>query len=369
MTAPGPLADAIRRFPLISRKRARALPLAARLRDLADVADEADRNNDLRAASRVRNRAALLATDTGQMAEARQLCHEHAALFLAARPLPMPYATFALEPLVNLVLLKLRCDEPDVAFDLVNTLADAVTSRTDAMLDGYLVPLADLTRPGPDHHECVEWIDSVRLYEGARALVRAGRWDQAHAHLRQGDGITSRIFDGHQVAVISTALGGRPAAALDLLARTPHEEPWEHAVGAALTVLCQLTAGHPAVDAGEAMLAHFGRMNRAQDPLADTRLGLATVDLATATGDTELTDRAARLTAERATQHADAYTAREVLQHPLIRAQLRPLDLHVLAETVEQAGLGRHGPTHEQRRQVTAALRRADNVIVRNLPR
>ncbi|WP_405018106.1 hypothetical protein OHV05_14990 [Kitasatospora sp. NBC_00070] len=368
MTTTGPLADAIRRFPLVPRKRARALPLATRVRALADLAHEADRNNDLHAASAVHNRAALLATDTGQIAEARQLCHDHAALYIAARPLAMPHATVVLEPLVNLAHLKIRCDEPDAAFELLTTLADAVTSRTDTVLDGYPVALATLTATELDHLECVEWIDSVRLYDGARALVRAGRWSDAHAHLRHGDGIARRLHDGRQVAVIASATGGRPSAALDLLARTPHEQPWEHAVGAALTVLCHLAAGHP-VAAGEAMLEHFERTNRAQDPLTDTRLGLAVTDLAAATGDHKLTDRAARLTAERATQDTDAYTAREILRHPPVLAHLSQLHRHSLTETVEQAGLGRHGLTGEQRRQVTAALRRATGVIIRNLPR
>ncbi|MER5863534.1 hypothetical protein [Kitasatospora sp. NPDC002040] len=266
--ATGPLADAIRRFPLVPR--ARALSLAERVQRLTDLARQADEQNSPRDASAVHNLAALLATDTGQPEDAQQLCRNHADLYLAAQPLNSTLANLALEPLVNLASLKIRYDDGDTAFELLNLLADSVTTRTDTVLDGHLVVLAGLTATDLDHREVCERTENIRLYDGPVPWSGPGRWLDAHAHLRRGDGIARRIYGGRQVAVIATATSGNTASALDLLTRTPHERPWEHAVGAALTVLCLLAAGRPAADAGEAMLERFEHTDRAQDPLTDT---------------------------------------------------------------------------------------------------
>ncbi|WP_331730624.1 hypothetical protein OHV05_36950 (plasmid) [Kitasatospora sp. NBC_00070] len=137
----GLLADAIRHFPLVERRRPLARPLPERIQRLTDLAREADETDNLTSASAVHNLAALLAADQGLPVEARRLCREHADLYLRAQPLNGPLANRAMEPLVNLGSLEIRLGDGDKGLDLLNRLADAVTSRTDTALDGHPIPL------------------------------------------------------------------------------------------------------------------------------------------------------------------------------------------------------------------------------------
>lgn len=69
---------------------------------LAELADTAARLDDASVASTVYNQAALIASDIGATDAARAMCHQHAAAYLHATPLPGRAAIRALDPLVNL---------------------------------------------------------------------------------------------------------------------------------------------------------------------------------------------------------------------------------------------------------------------------
>ncbi|MFJ6136508.1 hypothetical protein [Kitasatospora sp. NPDC092286] len=362
---PGPLADALRYFPLVPRRRPLGLALDARVSRLTELAASADVGNNLVDASGVHNLTALLAADRGLPDLARTLCLNHANLYLSARPLPPARACLALEPLVNLALLRIREADGDAAMGLIERLAHAVATDGDAVLDGTPVPLAGLTVPGPDRDEVAAWLDNVLVYDGARALVRAGRWVDAHLHLKLAGGIARRMFDGRQIAVIAVATEGHIDLARSLLADSPTEEPWEDAVTAALTAACSLLAGQPCPEQARAMLsAHQAVGPGAGTLIFDTRLALTVADLAAAAGLPGHGRQIFTATVDRVLAAPEGYSARDLLTHP--RADHLPAARRQqLAAAMATAGLGvRRLPTDLEDR-IGAALALATSVITR----
>ncbi|WP_327675460.1 hypothetical protein [Kitasatospora sp. NBC_00458] len=359
------LADVLRRFPLVPRKRALALPLETRVARLTELAASADAHSNLVDAAGVHNLTALLAADRGLPDLTRALCHNHANLHLAARPLPPASACLALEPLVNLALLNIREADGNAAFTLLEQLAHAVATDHGAVLDGTPVTLRGLTAPGTDRGEVIEWLDNVLLYDGARALTGAGRWVDSYLHLKQAGDIARRMFDGRQIAVIAMAADGHPELAQSLLADSPTEEPWETAVAAALAVACSLLAGRPCPEQTEAMLsAHRAVGPSDGTPLFDTRLALTVADLAAAAGVPGQGQRLFRHAVERALAVPEGYSARDLLAHP------RAVDLpgahrKQLAASMATAGLGMRSLPTDLDDRIGAALALATAVISR----
>lgn len=102
MDPTGPTAQ---RFPLIARPRPPCTALSTRIHNLAALADQATRDDDVTAASRVHNQAALIASDCRQPDLARAWCHRHARAYLTTARHNTTMARHALEPLVNLARL------------------------------------------------------------------------------------------------------------------------------------------------------------------------------------------------------------------------------------------------------------------------
>src|SRR5690348_6438409 len=109
------LTETFARFPLVARPRPACAPLEARIHHLCELARSAERSSDRSAASTVFNQAALLASDIGLADLARDWCHQHAGIYLRMRPLDGTPARHALEPLVNLVRLRIRANDSDDA--------------------------------------------------------------------------------------------------------------------------------------------------------------------------------------------------------------------------------------------------------------
>ncbi|AXO37822.1 hypothetical protein [Micromonospora sp. B006] len=326
-----------RRFPLVARPRPIAGPLAARIDDLCALAERAAREDDRAAASAAYNQAALLASDCGQPDLARRWCHEHAAPYLRAVPLDAQAARHALEPLVNLARLHIRDRDGDAALRLLTSLFEAVSSRTDAMIDGQALPASRLTRGEDDHREVRRWLWSVLVAEGARALASAGRWSEAHEHLKRHHGIGQRMLDGRQVAMIAHLAAGHIVLARSMVAETAPGEPWEDAVTACLAYLCDRSSE------GQLRLAVDGylRMQPAK-PLAifQARLGMTLIDAAGGTADAPLLRLASTLVANCAAW-GDARVAREILRHQGMAAGISHRQAVQLAEFVLNSGLGR----------------------------
>jgi hypothetical protein len=192
-------------FPLIPRPKPACPTLKvriARVRELAHLADQRTDESLLRAAE-AHNLTALIISDCGMPALARDLCRRQVEVFLIARPLDVATAKLVLQPLVNLGRLLIRDGEGTTAYQLLEALFGAVKSRTDTVIDGRKIRLADLISHDDDHREVVQWMWSVLLADGTRALTRAGRWAEVLRHAKQHRGIGHQLLDGRQVAILA----------------------------------------------------------------------------------------------------------------------------------------------------------------------
>ncbi len=126
--------------------------------------------------------AALIASDLGLPDLAREMCHQHAAAYLHACPLPGMSAIRGLEPVVNLARLHIRAGRADEGRQRLLDLYKAVEAGTAARFEGVNVP-ADLTTTGEDRQEVRAWLWRVLLADGTRTLTTEGRWAEALAHI------------------------------------------------------------------------------------------------------------------------------------------------------------------------------------------
>ncbi|MFF0295342.1 hypothetical protein ACFYST_17255 [Kitasatospora sp. NPDC004614] len=363
----GPLGDAFTRLPLVPRRHALAAPLEQRVQQLTELARQAADTENPTTATSVHNRAALLASDRGLPGLARVLCHNHAGFYLAHRPLPTDLARLALEPLVNLAHLELRAGNGIAALAILDELLRAVAENDDATLGGNLIiPLAELTANSADRADVHKWLADIQVFDGARALARAGRWADAHLHLKQSTAPGDRLFEARQVAAIAMALEGRTALARALARDTAAEEPWEHAVAAALTTACTLLDGDPAAEQTEALLrTHAAVTPREGSAVFDTRLALTVADLATAAGQLPHAARVYITAVAQTLTEPEGYSARDLERHRLADG-LPAEQRHQLTAIAAESGIG--GPAtlttdHEDR--ITAALALATAVITK----
>ncbi|XVQ86431.1 hypothetical protein ACQP2K_03060 [Microbispora siamensis] len=328
------------RFPLVARPRPACAPLEARVHHLCDLARSAEQRNDRSTASAVFNQAALLASDLGLSDLARDWCHQHADIYLRMRPLDGTAVRHALEPIVNLVRLRIRAGDGDDAFEMLNSLHEAVTTNTDTVIDGLHVPVSELTATADDHRELLRWLWTVHLADGARALTAAGRWQEALDHLRNRNGIGQRMLDGRQVSVIAHTMAGELVTARDLLEATQPGEPWEDAVTTCLAALCRLEG--PEDELLAVMLDRYRRLDHTAPGLIvfQTRLGLSVYD---AVGGMECPEgrAVADVLIARVVTSQDGYAARELLGHPEFRTSLGQNDAVALTHTLAISGLGR----------------------------
>lgn len=366
MDPTGPFA---RRFPLVARTRPTCLPLIRRVAELSERAHTAERTGNLTESCAVHNQAALIASDCGLPDLAWKWCRRQATLHLRARPLDAPLARLALEPLTNLARLHIREGQGERAFELMDTLFTAVSTRTTTWVEGVQIP-ADLTDSPHAHREVRSWLWAVLLATGARALAIAGRWTDAHTRLHGYNGIGRRMLDGRQVAVIAHAVTGDTHGALTLLTDTTPGDPWENAVTACLTIQCH---NHTAVPDLAELLGHYHRLNATAPGVGifHTRLGLSYIDALTATGDASHAWRSAAglITAgliDQALQTRDGYAARDVLGHNACRELLTAAQQRDLTARVEKCGLHRRDIPATELTQLTTAFARAEGTIARS---
>ncbi|MFI7676392.1 hypothetical protein [Actinophytocola sp. NPDC049390] len=361
MDPTGPFA---RRFPLVARTRPSCLPLARRVAELCDRAREAAHSGDITEAAAVHNQAALIASDCGLPDLARQWCHQQVNIYLRARPLGAQVARLALEPITNLARLYIREGQGERAFALMDTLFKAVSSRTDADVDGIEIP-ADLTDSVETHQQIRSWLWAVLLATGGRALAAAGRWTEARARLAGYKGIGHRMLDGRQVAVIAHAVSGDTDSALALLADTTPGEPWENAVTACLTIQCHGASGSADLTA---LLDQYHGLDTSTPGLAvfHTRLGLSFID-AISTTDAPATHQIAADLIDSATATRDGYVARDVLAHNGCRELLTDSQVRELSDLVEVCALGSGTLPATLLADLTTALAGAEEVMARSV--
>ncbi|MCP2325236.1 hypothetical protein HDA40_003743 [Hamadaea flava] len=326
--------DVARRFPLIARPRPACTPLVQRVADLEHRAGLAREQHDVASATAVFNLAALLASDCGLPDLARTWCHRLAAVALANRTEPR----HALEPIVNLARLRIRAGDGPTAWTLLETLYQAIATRTDTVIDGILIPAANLTEAPASHANACTWLWSVLLGTGAHALATAGRWDDASQRLAQHNGVGVRMLDGRQVAVIAHATAGRHREAHAVLSATRPGEAWENAVTAAMWM--HIPNDGPD-EAAIAALTAYHALGPAQPGLAvfQTRLGLTIVDALDANHPAR-EPIAAGLIRQGVN---DGYAARELLGHPGCLSAASRQQADDLASLASRCGLGQGG--------------------------
>ncbi|MET9812331.1 hypothetical protein [Streptomyces sp. NPDC006355] len=359
---------AAQRFPLIARPRPACLPLAQRVHALSELADTAARLGDSILASTVHNQAALIASDIGARNLARTMCHQHAAAYLHAAPLPGKTAIRALEPVVNLARLQIRTGKHDDGRKRLVSLFDALSTMSPVQVDGIAIP-AHLTTNAEDHREVRSWLWRVVLADGARALTAAGRWTEALAHVKEHRGVGRRMLDGRQVAVLAALTKGNTRGADDLLASTESGEPWEDAVTDCLTVLCRRTAGLPWRGPLQDLVASYlERPDEDGMTVFNTRLGLAVLDVLPSPEDSVARVVVSELY-RRTIKATDGYAARETLAHPLFTALATDRQAQdcrsLLHACALDAGLLPPGLTS----QLAKALRTSDHTIRNHLAR
>ncbi|HEX5115969.1 MAG TPA: hypothetical protein VFW65_12295 [Pseudonocardiaceae bacterium] len=357
-----PTGQFARRFPLVARPRPACVPLTQRVADLCDRARRAQRSGDLAEASAVHNQAALVASDCALPDLARQWCHRQANVYLRAHPLGAQVARHALEPLTNLARLYIREGQGERAFDLMDTLFAAVSSRAEAVVDGVEIP-ADLTDSEQAHQEIRRWLWAVLLATGARALAVAGRWTDARDRLRDYKGIGRRMLDGRQVEVIAAATSGDSEQARALLDDTAPGEPWENAVTACLTVMCRSSHGIADTDG---LLAQYYTLDTSSPGLMvfRTRLGLSFVDAIGGVDDLRARRIAVDLIDCTAVSH-DGYVARDVLAHNGCRELLTGAQEQALTDLVEACALGCGAFPAPLLTNLTAALSSVEEIMAR----
>jgi hypothetical protein len=354
---------ALRWFPLVARGRPACAPLNTRVAALHALAEAGARSQDQAAASTVHNQAALLASDVGMPALARELCHRHATLYLRTCPLDARTARRALEPLVNLARLHIREGNGASALRLLETLYQAVERRADVVIDDRHVPVSALVKSPDEHQELRRWLWSVHLADGTRALTRTGDWQRALAHLRRHKGIGQRMFDGRQVAVIAHLTAGATREAIRLLTDTDAGDPHEEAVTGCLTVLHRRHTRQPLAASTADSVRRWQRLHPTPNLVAfHTRLGLALIDAA----DCRTTSTARSITlalAEQAVAAEDGSAARDVLRHGCHLPTRQQLQLR---EVLEASGLDQGSMPRDLQPRLRAAVAAAESVLAQD---
>lgn len=355
----GPIAQ---RFPLVARFRPVSLPLPQRVCALTELADNAADKADQGLASAVYNQAALVASDLNLPELAREMCHQHAAAYLHACPLPGTTAIRALEPVVNLARLQIRAGHADDGRQRLLALFDAVSTGAPAQFDGIAVP-TDLTTSAEDCQQVRAWLWRVLLADGTRTLTTAGRWAEALAHIEEHRGVGQRMYDGRQVAVLAALTAGDTLAAEELLARTEPGEPWEDAVTGCLTVLCHRAAGKPFHHHLQDLVAtYLVRADEQGMTVFNTRLGLTVLD-AVASPEDPATRLVVAELHRRATQMTDGYAVREILGHPRLTTFVTDRKAQDCRDLLRACALGAGAVPADLQNEVKAALRISDRVI------
>ena len=333
------LRTALRWFPLVGWARPSCPPLGDRVAEVATIIRNADEPSAyVRAcAANALNKAALLASDCGMPDLASDLCWQHIDAYRKARvPLTVTAAMGMLGPALNLARLRLRADDPDAALCMLDALHRAVSTGTNARIDGRELPLAGLTGSRDERYRLRETVWRQYLTEGIRAHAMAGRWSRAEEFAAAHHGIGAHLMEGRQVAIIARLFDGNAAAARDILAETTITEPWERHVAACLAAMCAAPPDIPAAVAAmtEQFLGNEPVLGRI---VFRTRTGLATAAVAASTDAAAAHGIIATIVAE-AIRAADGYAARDILQDPA--GPTEPANRHALARLVTESGLG-----------------------------
>ncbi|MFA1538059.1 hypothetical protein [Actinomadura monticuli] len=334
---------ALRYFPLLGRRHPVCSPLPERVQEIVDLACIAEREdaNALHSAAHALNKAALLASDNGLGKEARQLCWQHIDRYRpAGHRLTTLQARYMLEPVVNLARLHIRDRDPEAALRILKEMHHAVTTGTDLMVDGRVLPLGQLTGSQEGRNKLREWVWLQLLTDGTRAMTSMGRWEDAVALAEAHRGIGTHLLEGRQVAILAACVGNRHSEAREILHSSTPTEPWEHQVASCLKVICDSTDPPALHGLIIAMIRAFCDSEPVTGyALFRVRLGLTVTTLASINPHSRAPTLLRQVAAE-AVDSGDGYAARAVLNHRIPDLQLLACQRRALADIVTASGLG-----------------------------
>jgi hypothetical protein len=359
-------------FPLVPRPRPPGLPLQARIAELAALvasAEQGMRQQRATRAAEVLNKAALIASDCGIPAMARELCHRHYEVYAQQAPLPGWAARLALQPVLNIPRQLIRDRHGDDAHAMLETLHHAALSRATAIIDGVRVDFGILTSTADGHKGACTLTWTALLADGTRALAQAGRWKEAAEHATAYRGTGARLLDGRQAAILALLTDGHANEAIRLVEQATVAECWEHAVQAVLRVLCQRAAGQDSQPGVAAMIAATSALAQVQDPataVTRTRTGLIALDLA---GDSDTAQVLALRSALITAASADAYAARDLLASRQASKSLTSIQRSGLQTLVRACGLGAGAIPGQLYGQLTSAADLAEPSLAQAIER
>ncbi|MCK9895027.1 hypothetical protein [Frankia sp. AgB32] len=358
------------RFPLLPRPKPTCGSLADRLDRLRHKATLAREHDDaaLLHAAEALNLAALIASDCDMPRLARDLCWRQIYQFATG---PGPYdhrtAKLALQPLINLARLHARDSDGTTAYRLHEEILHAARERGDLLIDGHTVRFDTLIADGEEQTSIVQWLWTVLLSSGLRALCQTGRWADAHHHAQRHHGIGQRLLDGRQIAILDHATAGRSAEAAGMLDESDTPTDWERAVAAYLRVVTRTLAGDANNDDIAAMTNSVIALN--PDPGRATfhlRLVAAAAGIARDSHQTACVTSFAKEHLLGQASH-DAYLARELLT-ALPCPALSDAYRSQMHNIVRQAGLGTPLATDDLDTLMKAA-RRSETALATQLRR
>ncbi|MBB5998744.1 hypothetical protein [Streptomonospora salina] len=315
----------------------------------------------LLSAAQAHNLAALTASDCGMAQLARDLCAGQAAILLRAGGDDAATAKLALQPLINLGRLLIR-DGDESGHHHFERLFTAAKSRTDTVIAGIPISFSELTATQEDHRTIVQWLWSILLSDGTRALTQTGRWSQALQHIQRHNAIGRRLLDGRQTAVLAHSACGDPDYALQLLDSSHTESPWEHTVAATLRVLCRSRAGRDRPPDIEEIVERYPQAEKTvrEHSAFRVRQGLCVIDLAMGLPGTHHITEAV---VHDALEAEDASLAHDVLTHRTCRARLAPSTAATLQERIDASGLGQGTLPAEARRDLMESVRTSEKAL------
>jgi hypothetical protein len=245
-----------------------------------------------------------------------------------------------LEPVLNLARLQLRASDGDQALRLLTAMFQAVTSNADLVVDGHALPLTNLAGTRAEHHKLREWVWLHLIGDGIRALVLAGRWNDAVAHAHTHRGIGLHLMEGRQATIVAHRLNGQFDAARAALAESTPQHPWERQVATCLTVMCADPATGPANQDVATMIEQFVQ-DRPAPGYATFRaqLGLTVATLASVANPDAASQILARV-ADEVIASGDGYAARDVLRHPDAQTTVAIGQYTALTDLLAASGLG-----------------------------
>jgi hypothetical protein len=274
-------------------------------------------------------------------AQAGDLCRQQARLFIGTGPFDLPTAKLALQPLINIGRLLTRDGHGDTAYQHFQALFQAAQAQTEITINDLTIRFRDLTASASDHRELTQWLWSILLSDGSRALVAAGRWTDAAARARQHQGIGQRLLDGRQALVLAYCEVADYAAARSTLECSETPTPWEQAVAACLDAKCLTWAGDRA---SAAAVAHATDRYLALEParhpaVFHVRLGLSVIDTALASHSEAAVTEIGQFVLRRTLEARDAYAVHDVMSHPAAQASAAPTVRHALEDIIQASAL------------------------------